>query len=59
MVSTSVPTRYNSVFAWGFKPDSCFYLAHVETVRGQRRIDLATDPPPDLGLGVENAATGL
>jgi Uma2 family endonuclease len=37
----------------GFEPDSCFYLAHAETVRGQRRIDLATDPPPDLVLEID------
>jgi Uma2 family endonuclease len=37
----------------GFEPDSCFYLAHAETVRGRRRIDLATDPPPDLVLEID------
>src|SRR6516165_1129807 len=34
--------------ARGFEPDSCFYFAHVEAMRGQATIDLATDPPPDL-----------
>ena len=30
-----------------------YTFAHVETVRGQRRIDLATDPPPDLVLEID------
>jgi Uma2 family endonuclease len=37
----------------GFEPDSCFYLAHVEAIRGQRRLDLATAPPPDLVLEID------
>ena len=30
----------------GFEPDPVFYLEHVAAIRGHRRIDLATDPPP-------------
>jgi Uma2 family endonuclease len=37
----------------GFEPDSCFYLDHTEAVRGQRRLDLMTDPPPDLVLEID------
>jgi Uma2 family endonuclease len=32
----------------GFEPDSCFYVTHVRQVRGKKRLDLATDPPPDI-----------
>jgi Uma2 family endonuclease len=37
----------------GFEPDSCFYLQHVDTIRGQTTIDLATDPPPDLVIEID------
>lgn len=37
----------------GFEPDSCFYIAHVELVRGKKRLNLAVDPPPDLVIEVE------
>jgi Uma2 family endonuclease len=37
----------------GFEPDSCFYLQHVAAIRGHRRIDLGTDPPPDLVLEID------
>ena len=37
----------------GFEPDSCFYIAQVEAIRGRTRIDLAVDPPPDLVLEID------
>ena len=39
--------------ARGFEPDSCFYLQHVDAVRGHPTIDLATDPPPDLLIEID------
>ena len=39
--------------ARGFEPDSCFYLQHVDAVRGHTTIDLATDPPPDLLIEID------
>jgi Uma2 family endonuclease len=39
--------------ARGFEPDSCFYLQHVDAVRGHITIDLATDPPPDLLIEID------
>jgi len=39
--------------ARGFEPDSCFYLQHVDAVRGHTAIDLATDPPPDLLIEID------
>lgn len=37
----------------GFEPDSCFYVQNEEAVRGKDKIDLATDPPPDLVIEVD------
>ena len=37
----------------GFEPDSCFYIANAEHVRGKARIDLDVDPPPDLVIEVD------
>lgn|ERR1041384_8733517 len=37
----------------GFEPDSCFYIQHVQAVRGKRKIDLAVDPPPDLVIEID------
>lgn len=37
----------------GFEPDSCFYIQSVERIRGKKRIDLKTDPPPDLVIEID------
>jgi Uma2 family endonuclease len=36
----------------GFEPDCCFYVTHASEIRGQERIDLAVDPPPDIVVDV-------
>jgi Uma2 family endonuclease len=35
------------------EPDECFYIRHEAEVRGKSRIDLNTDPPPDLALEID------
>ncbi len=37
----------------GFEPDSCFYIHGAPHVRGKDRIDLRTDPPPDLVVEID------
>lgn len=37
----------------GFEPDSCFYIQNVERIRGKSRLDLTTDPPPDLVIEID------
>src|SRR5208337_1444786 len=36
-----------------FEADSCFYVQNASKVRSKERVDLATDPPPDLVIEVE------
>ncbi|MBZ5562210.1 MAG: Uma2 family endonuclease [Acidobacteriia bacterium] len=37
----------------GFEADSCFYVQNFERVRNKERIDLATEPAPDLVIEIE------
>ncbi|MEM7796809.1 MAG: Uma2 family endonuclease [Cyanobacteria bacterium P01_C01_bin.118] len=37
----------------GIEPDHCFWLSNWSAVNGKRRIDLATDPPPDIVVEVD------
>ncbi|MDQ3755060.1 MAG: Uma2 family endonuclease [Acidobacteriota bacterium] len=37
----------------GFEPDSCFYFKNEMRMRGKKRLDLTTDPPPDLIVEVD------
>ena len=43
----------------GFEPDGCFYIQHAGRIRGKRRIDLTTDPPPDLVIEVDITSPSL
>jgi Uma2 family endonuclease len=37
----------------GLEPDRGFYIGNVKAILGKRRIDLNSDPPPDLAIEVE------
>ena len=37
----------------GLEADDCFYIENEAAVRGQKRIDLSVDPPPDLAIEID------
>jgi Uma2 family endonuclease len=37
----------------GMEPDQCFYLTNEARMRGKQTVDLAVDPPPDLGIEID------
>ncbi|MBN3899793.1 MAG: Uma2 family endonuclease [Nostoc sp. NOS(2021)] len=37
----------------GVEPDDCFYIQNEAIIRGKNRINLETDPPPDLALEID------
>lgn len=37
----------------GFEADSCYYFENPARVRGKDRLDLTTDPPPDLVIEID------
>lgn len=39
----------------GVEGDQAYYLAHEARVRGKKRIDLRSDPPPDLAIEIVHA----
>ena len=43
-------TTFKKLKQAGLEPDTCFYIRHAERVRSLQRIDLETDPPPDLAI---------
>ncbi|MEP0812822.1 Uma2 family endonuclease [Trichocoleus sp. ST-U2] len=34
----------------GIEPDNCYYIQNEPAVRGKQKLDLETDPPPDLAI---------
>ena len=43
----------------GFEPDASYYVEHAARVRGLTRIDLDSDPPPDLVIEIDVTHTSL
>lgn len=43
----------------GFEPDSCFYVAKADRVRGKKRIDLDKDPAPDLVIEIDITSSSI
>jgi Uma2 family endonuclease len=39
--------------AQGFEPDASFYIQQAARIRGQKRIDLDTDPSPELVIEID------
>ncbi len=39
--------------AKGVEPDACYYVASADRIIGRRKIDLETDPPPDIVVEID------
>ena len=37
----------------GVEPDACFYVENATRIIGKRKIDLSTDPPPDIAVEID------
>ncbi len=46
-------TFKNQIMFKGIEPDSCFYIQNEAVIRGENRLDLTIDPPPDLALEID------
>lgn len=43
----------------GTEPDDCYYFENFKRVVGKKRIDLSTDPPPDLAIEIDISNSSL
>lgn len=46
-------TFKNQQMGQGIEADDCFYIENEAAVRGKKRLDLTTDPPPDLAIEID------
>ena len=37
----------------GIEPDNCYYIQNESAIRGRQKLDLETDPPPDLAIEID------
>jgi Uma2 family endonuclease len=45
--------------ACGVESDGCYYLAHAHQSLGKQRLDLETDPPPDLAVEIDISSSSI
>lgn len=43
----------------GIEPDKCWWIQNERKMRGKRKFDIDTDPPPDLAIEVEVSRSAL
>ena len=43
----------------GAEPDACFYVANARRIIGKRKLDLDSDPPPDIVVEVDTTNESL
>src|SRR5205814_1277642 len=43
----------------GLEPDECFWIKHASEVRGKKKWDALTDPPPDLAVEIDISTSWL
>jgi Uma2 family endonuclease len=43
----------------GLEPDECFWITNAHHMAGKRRLNLDTDPPPDLAIEVDVTSSSL
>jgi Uma2 family endonuclease len=43
----------------GLEADRCYWIANAHRMKGRRRLDLRTDPPPDLALEIDVTKSSL
>ena len=53
IVGAASTTFQREDLAQGFEPDACFYIQQAARIRGQKQIDLETDPPPELVIEID------
>ncbi len=53
IVGAASTTFQREDLAQGFEPDASFYIQQAARIRGQKRIDLDTDPPPELVIEID------
>jgi len=43
----------------GIEPDNCYYIQNEPAIRGKLKLDLETDPPPDLAIEIALTSSSI
>ncbi len=43
----------------GIEPDTCYYIQNEPAIRGKEKLNLETDPPPDLAIEIDITSSSV
>ncbi|WP_445637179.1 Putative restriction endonuclease domain-containing protein [Nostoc sp. DSM 114161] len=43
----------------GIEPDTCYYIQNEAAIRGKQKLNLETDPPPDLAIEIDITSSSV
>ncbi|MBD2513576.1 Uma2 family endonuclease [Nostoc sp. FACHB-973] len=59
IISAGSTTLKRQSIAKGIEPDSCYYIQNEPVIRGKQKLDLRTDPAPDLAVEIDITSSSV
>ncbi|MEH2276304.1 MAG: Uma2 family endonuclease [Nostoc sp.] len=59
IISAGSTTLKQRIAKRGIEPDTCYYIQNEPAVRGKVKLNLETDPPPDLAIEIDITSSSV
>ncbi|MEH2118350.1 Uma2 family endonuclease [Nostoc sp.] len=59
IISAGSTTLKRRIVKRGIEPDTCYYIQNEPAIRGKVKLNLETDPPPDLAIEIDITSSSV
>ena len=59
IISAGSTTLKRRIAKRGIEPDTCYYIQNEPAIRGKIKLNLETDPPPDLAIEIDITSSSV
>ncbi|MEH2009741.1 Uma2 family endonuclease [Nostoc sp.] len=59
IISAGSTTLKRRITKRGIEPDTCYYIQNEPAIRGKVKLNLETDPPPDLAIEIDITSSSV
>ncbi|MEH2336263.1 Uma2 family endonuclease [Nostoc sp.] len=59
IISAGSTTLKRRIAKQGIEPDTCYYIQNESAIRGKGKLNLETDPPPDLAIEIDITSSSV
>ena len=59
IISPGSTTLKRRIAKRGIEPDTCYYIQNEPAIRGKVKLNLETDPPPDLAIEIDITSSSV